>query len=64
MEKIKSGSISGTYKPKVPSQNAVNIDLREYRPLEVTVSATLHDIRAHLLKVVKVLKCHFPVKLL
>jgi len=27
------------------------MDTREYRPLDVTVSATLHDIRGHLLKV-------------
>lgn len=57
MEKLKCGT--GLFGFKVPVNafagdkigSMDKIDPREYRPLEVTVSATLHDIRGHLLKV-------------
>lgn len=59
MEKIKCGS-GNLFGFKIPAGSSGigdkigsldKIDPREYRPLDVTVSATLHDIRAHLLKV-------------
>jgi hypothetical protein len=56
MEKIKSGLSSFSYKgangTAFSKQESKEVDVREYRPLEVTVSATLHDIRGHLLKVI------------
>jgi len=59
MEKIKSGLTSfknkGISSSVFSRQETKEIDLREYRPLDVTVSATLHDIRGHLLKVIQLL---------
>jgi len=58
MEKLKTGT--GIFGLKLPNGLGTlgdrigsmdKIDPREYRPLDVTVSATLHDIRAHVLKV-------------
>lgn len=64
MEKLKSGNPT-TLDMKVPNMNKADdaereakVDLREYRPLEVTVNCTLHDIRAYLLKVVKSTNLH------
>lgn len=58
MEKLKCGS-GGLFGFKIPASSSFptdkigsmdKIDPREYRPLEVSVSATLHDIRGHLIK--------------
>jgi hypothetical protein len=46
--KLPNGSV-GTFGDKICSMD--KIDPREYRPLDVSVSATLHDIRGHVLKV-------------
>jgi len=56
MERIKGGFSSNfTYKGATThptlTRKKEEFDPRVYRPLEVTVSATLHDIRGHLLKV-------------
>jgi len=56
MEKIKSGLSNFTTKgasnnSTLHKDDSKDPDLREFRPLEVTVSATLHDIHGHLLKV-------------
>jgi len=55
MEKFRTGLNFGIKTPNANSDNPTVLKLsdpREYRPLEVTVSCTLHDIRAHLLKVI------------
>lgn len=46
-----SSSSSTTPQPQV--QIRKHADCREYRPLQVTVSVTMHDIQAHLVKVRK-----------
>lgn len=30
----------------------IQVDPREYRPLEVVISITMHDLQAHLIKVI------------
>lgn len=47
---MESSLLSAGLNPLQSPSPADKIDFREYRPLEVTVSATLHDIRGHLLK--------------
>lgn len=44
-----STSTSTTPQPQI--QIRKHADCREYRPLQVTVSVTMHDIQAHLVKV-------------
>jgi len=31
----------------------IQVDPREYRPLEVVISITMHDLQAHLIKVIQ-----------
>lgn len=43
-------STSTSTTPQPPIQTRKHADCREYRPLQVTVSVTMHDIQAHLVK--------------
>lgn len=47
---------------KIPEQDNnslsdinTQVDSREYRPLEVVISITMHDLQAHLIKVSEIL---------
>lgn len=52
-----SDKISDTDKDNSKHTEKKNqIDLREYRPLDVVISITMHDLQAHLIKVSKI--CH------
>lgn len=37
----------------------IQVDPREYRPLEVVISITMHDLQAHLIKVNLIKTCFF-----